>query len=209
MRCPKITTRRLLVAIAALGSVLGGLRFLHDGYYEEHIRVLRELEGVRGISDVEVYGYDDITYEVVGTRFQIAGRPEAVIVIQQSKESLVGSPKHLALQRLGPWEFHECSYGFEGAFETNTGRPAETLSYRNYIDIGPLDKLGTTLPVKILDVNDIVTHYDELVRFFSTWPDEKVWGRLDEPSGMRRAYCRMTTPGKRPIPPPPNFPKTW
>jgi len=209
MRLPKVTTRRLLMAIAAIGLTLGGIRFLHYVYYEDRYRVRAQLDRVRGISDIEVNGWDDITYEVSSTRFKIAGRPDTLIVIQQPQDGLLGDAQHLWLEQLGPWQFQFVTYGYHGVIETESGKPVESLSYRNSIDIGPLGEFGAMLPVEVRDVNDLVSHYDELVRYFATWPDEKRWGRLDKPSGHRKAYCRMTTPGIRPIPPPAQFPGTW
>ena len=190
----------------ARGLLLGGIRLLHHAYDEERIQVMTLLEGGRGIADLEVRGWDDITYEVHGVKFGIVGRPDAVIVIQRPEEGLAGAPEHLRIERLGPWQFHECSDGYQGVFEGATGKPVESLGYLNSIDIGPLGEFGAMLPVKVRDVNDVVAHDDELVRYFSTWPDEKTWGRLDNPSGRKLAYCRVPAPGPISVPHPPNFP---
>ena len=64
MRLPKVTTRRLLMAIAAIGLTLGGIRFLHYVYYEDRYRAMAQLDRVGGISDIKVNGWTDLGYEV-------------------------------------------------------------------------------------------------------------------------------------------------
>jgi hypothetical protein len=61
------------------------------------------------------------------------------------------------------------------------------------------------LPVKVRDLNDLVVHYDELVRYFSTWPDGKRRGELKAVAGPRTVYC-ATPVGTGMVPPPSNFP---
>jgi hypothetical protein len=209
MRLSKVTTSWPFIIAVALGSLFGGVwLLLHHLYYKDRIRVISELGQVRGITDVVVTGFDDVGYDVVSARFHIEGRPEAVIEIREPQEGLVGSPNHLWLKRLGPWEFHQCTYGYQGAYTIETGKPAESLAVSDFVDVVSSGEFAAMLPVEVRDVNDLVAHYDELVRYFATWPDETTWGRLDEPAGIRRAYCR-TTLAKRPLPPPKNFPATW
>ena len=211
MRMPRmrVTVRRMLLVVAAFALFFGAIRLLHDGYYEERIRILRQLEDVDGIANIEVSGFDDITYEVLAAQFEIAGREDAVIVIDEPDDGVVGDLEHLRIRRLGPWEFHQYSYGYLGAYSIITGKPVKSLGYNASIDIKSLGELEAKLPVKIRDVNDIVAHYDELVRFFATWPDETRWGILDMPSGTRLAYCRVAVSRSGPIPYPPQFPKAW
>jgi hypothetical protein len=197
------------IAIAALGMTLGGIRFLYDGYYEEPNKVIAQLKNINTIYDTKINGFNDVGYEVTNVRFKIAGRPDTLVVIQRPQKGMLGDVGHLWLERLGPWEFHYTTFGQNGVVEANSGKPVESLAYTNSIDIGTLGEFGSMLPVKIRDVNDLVANYDELVRYFTTWPDEQHWGRCDEPSGRRKAYCRMASPSKRPIPPPTDFPEAW
>lgn len=132
--------------------------------------------------------------------FALQGRPGAVIGFRG-----LGKPGHIWLQRLGPWEFQEWSYGFEGAFATATGEPVKSLGVRDFIDIGPSGEYGAMLPVKIRDLNDVVSHYDELVRCFSTWPDGKPWGELETREGKRTKYC-VSPAGAGRVAPPADFP---
>jgi hypothetical protein len=187
-------------AVALLGLVLGGVRLCHYLYYMDLIHVRNTLASIDGITDVHVYGFDDLSYEVTLATFALEGRPDAVIGSRG-----LGEPGHVWLQRLGPWEFHECSYGFQGVFETATGKPVESLGFRDCIDIGPSGEYAAMLPVKIRDLNDVVTHYDELVRYFSTWPSGKTWRELEKRPGMRTAYCVSPT-GSGSVTPPSSFP---
>jgi hypothetical protein len=187
-------------AAALFGLVLGGVRLCHYVYYMDLIHVRSRLANIDGITDVRVYGFDDVSYEVTLATFALEGRPDAVI-----GSRWLGEPGHVWLQRLGPWEFQECSYGFQGVINTATGKPVETLGFRDCIDIGPSGEYAAMLPVKIRDLNDVVSHYDELVRYFSTWPDGKTWRELEKRPGTRTAYC-VSPAGSGPVAPPPNFP---
>jgi hypothetical protein len=204
MQFPRMSTRLLMLIGALLALVLGGIRLIDDIYYMDLIYSTNQLAKVRGATDIHVYGFDDLTYEVTFATFTIAGRPDAMIEIQGPQGGVVGDPGHLWLRRLGPWEFHEYTYGHMGVTDLS-GKPIETLGFRDWIDIGPKGGYGAMLPVRIRDANDVVAHYDELVRFFASWPDQKRWGMMISPSGMRTAYC-VSPVGTWPISPPPNFP---
>lgn len=182
MRFHRMSIRSLMLAVAALGLVLGCIRLCHYLYYMDLISTTNTLASIHGITDVHVYGFDDMAYEVTFATFALQGRPDAVI------ECLgVNEPGHVWLRRLGPWEFHECNYGIQNAFDI-AGKPIEGLSVQSFVDIGPSGKYAAMLPVKIRDLNDVVSHYDELVRYFSTWPNEKTWAELKRRPGMRTAY---------------------
>jgi hypothetical protein len=213
MKLPRgrVTTRRLMLFVAGAGLMLGGLRLLHDIYYESRIRVFDQLAGVHGITGIRVYGGDDITYESRSVQFVLAGRPDAIIKIGVAKSASgdLGTPEHLWLERLGPWEFHRVGFGHRVTHQTEAGSPMELISYGWSIDVGELGAFAGKLPVKIRDVRDLVTHYDELVQHFSTWPDENCWGVLAEKSGAQVAYCRTKIPRVGVLPPPPQFPKAW
>jgi hypothetical protein len=43
MRLPNMTTRLQCLIIVAIGFVLGGIRFLHDGYHDDRTRVMTQL----------------------------------------------------------------------------------------------------------------------------------------------------------------------
>jgi hypothetical protein len=79
------------------------------------------------------------------------------------------------------------------------------LGYGRWIDIGPSGPYASLLPVKIRDLNDVVTHYDELVQHFSTWPDVKHWGQLPNRADMQTVYS-VSHVGTASVSPPPGFP---
>ena len=82
------------------------------------------------------------------------------------------------------------------------------IGFSDCIDIGPRGDYAGMLPVKVVDVKDVIAHYDELLQYFSGWPDETIWGKIKTPASGSTYYC-VTTPGKRPIPPPPQLPGAW
>jgi hypothetical protein len=194
-----------MLTIAVLALILGGIRFCHYLYYMDLIYATNQLEEVRGITNVHIYGDDDFTYEVNYATFTLVGRPDALIGIRGPAGGVVGTPEHLWLERLGPWEFHEHSYGFNNTYDLS-GNPVKSLGYRRWIDIGPSGEYGSMLPVKIRDLNDVVTHYDELVKHLSTWPDEKHWGELPKRPDMQTVYC-VSPAGTGSVSPPADFPK--
>ena len=200
MRLPRMSTRLLMWLVASIGQIFGGVRLCHYLYYMDLIDAKSLLANIEGITDVYVYGFDDLSYEVTLVTFALEGRPDAVIGSRG-----LGESGHVWLQRIGPWEFHQYSYGFQGMFKTATGEPVESLGFGDCIDIGPSGEYGAMMPVKIRGLNDVVSHYDDLVRYFSTWPDAKNWGKLKKRPGMRTAYCASPA-GSRSVTPPPNFP---
>ncbi len=204
MRAPRISTRLLMLTVAASALIFGGIRSCHYLYYMDLIYTQNQFEQVKGITDVHIYGSDDVTYEVYYATFSLVGRPDAVIGIQGPAGGLVGNPEHLWISNLGPVGFYEYSYGFQNMFDTS-GNPTRCMGSCDWIDIGPSGDYAALLPVKIRDLNDVVSHYDELVRFFSGWANENRWKELPTHSDMRRMYYVSPT-GTRPTSPPPNFP---
>ena len=200
MRLPRMCNRSLMCAVALVGLVLGGVSLYHHIYYLDLITARDTLGKVNGITDVQVFGFDDMTYEVTLASFALKGRPDAVIETRG-----LGEPGHVILKRLGPLEFHECIYGFHNQFDTKTGEPVQGLGFGDQIDVGPAGQYAGMLPVKIRDLNDVVSHYDELVRFFSTSPGWKTWRELERWQGKRTAY-RVRPIGSGSYTPPSIFP---
>ena len=47
-------------------------------------------------------------------------------------------------------------------------------------------------------MNDVVAHYDELVRYFATWPDGQTWGKAKPGKYGKVVYCIRPVDQPRP-----------
>lgn len=203
------TLKRAIWLVACVVSALGTAKLLYATYYEERDRLQSLLNGVDGIADVQILGCDDMTYEVHAARFSIVDRPEAVIVLDEPTRGLTDGSGRIAIRRLGPWEFHTASYGHIGAVKTKTREPVESLGYSSGVDVGPFGEFADRLPVKIRKLQDLVDHYDVLVKFFETWPDDRNWAVVPGSSDPLRVYCRTSVDQSRPLASPSQFPVKW
>lgn len=204
MKSPRFTIKRAMILVALSALVFGAARLYHSLYSMEYNDAVVELGKVRGIEDVHIRGFDDLTYELTRQTFSIAGRPDAVFEILAAQDGLTGKPDHLWICRMGPWQFYETSFGFMNTFDL-AGRPVKATGTSDFIDLGRAGPYNTLLPCKIEDMNDVIVHYDELVRHFATWPDGQAWGEARPGRYDRVMYC--VRPVGRPRPQAPaNFP---
>lgn len=205
MKRPRITLKRMMIIVAASALAFSAARLPHYLYYMEYNDAVAELGKIRGIEDVHVYGFDDITYELTRQTFSIKGKPDAVFRILAAQDGLTGKPDHLYICQMGPWQFYETSYGYMDVTDLS-GKPVKTTGLGDFIDLGKAGPYNAMLPVEINDMNDIVAHYDELVQYFATWPDGQTWGEAKPGEYDRVIYCVRPVGQPRPKDPA-NFPK--
>jgi len=198
------TTRKTLKVIAAVGLLIGGSRLLHSIYWEEWHRAESQLSRIPGLANVQIRGWDDITYEVHSVQFEIADRPGEMVVVWTDRKDLLNRKGHVHLQRIGPWEFH--SARFRPPSQEN---PQRFLASGFTIDVGFEGEHRDRLPCRIEDVSDVVANYDRLVETFASWPDESTWGVLEEMDGSQTAYCRTSVAFTGSLAPPPQCPDLW
>lgn len=203
-----LSPRWTMRLVAGVALALGTVKFLLVAFYEERDRLRSLLDQVDGITDIQILGHDVMPYEVHAAQFAIIGRPDAVVVLDEPSHNLVHGSGHIEIRNLGPWDFHTATYGRLGVVKTKTREPVKSLGYSSSVDVGTAGEFADRLPVKIRDVQDLVDHYDDLVRFFGTWPDDRDWAVIPGSSDPLRVYCR-TPRGARPVASPTQFPETW
>ena len=204
MKSPKITIKRLMIVVVVSALVFSAARLPRYLYYLEYNDAVAELGKVRGIENIHVYGFDDLTYELTFQTFSIAGRPDAVFHSLAAQDGLTGKPDHLWICQMGPWQFYETSYGYMGQTDSS-GNLVQGKGWGYFIDLGRAGPYNSMLPCKIADMNDVVAHYDELVRHFATWPDGQTWGEAKPVGDMKAVYCVRPVGQPRPKDPA-NFP---
>jgi hypothetical protein len=150
-----------------------------------------KLVWVRGIDNVEIYGWERLHYHVNEVGFGVIGKPGSAILVHvyDTDQGLTGHPDHLYLSQLGPWAFTSGA-GTVGGKTMTLDEPVESSYLAYWIDVGPKGEFGAMLPVKVRDINDLVSHYDQLVSFFASWPDEEHRREIVLPSGKRVGYYR-------------------
>jgi hypothetical protein len=134
-------------------------------YYAERNAAYAQFKNVPGIANVQVWGTDDITYEAHDVSFQLAGHPDAYFGFWISDDMTTGTD-HLYLETLGPWHFR------------TKGHVKGNEFYGGTIDVGTGGNFGPLLPFKLKNVQDVIAHYDDLVKIFAAWPDVNHVGKL-------------------------------
>ena len=147
--------RRKAVWIVAASRLLSFAAFLLYEYLHDIIWVRLKLVRVRGIDNVELYGWDRLHYHVNEVGFGVVGKPGSAILVQvyDTDQGLTGHPDHLYLSQLGPWTFTSGA-GTVGDKTMTLDEPVESSYLARWIDVGPKGEFGTMLPVKIRNIND-------------------------------------------------------
>jgi len=155
----------------------------------DEIKIRYQLASVKNINNIWLIGYDKGDhYHVHTLQFGVIGKPGSAIRVgvqysggpNGAVQGLTENTQHLWLEQVGPWNLAQIER-----------RLGEVVGSRAGIDIGLKGPFGAMLPVRVRDINDLVTHYDELVRFFESWPDEDHKQELVLPSGTKLEYYRI------------------
>jgi hypothetical protein len=154
-------------------------RVLRSLYFWDRDAVESRLNSMESISNVQVQGHDDLTYEVHAASFCLKGRPDAQITISISSPKSLTKTGHLRLSSIGPWRFCVHGYGYVGVGNSKTGAEIKSKFFGGSIDIGQRGRFGHLMPCEITSIDDVIANYDRLVEFFADWPDESDPGTLD------------------------------
>lgn len=175
-----VTWSRVLIGIAVALVVLVGAAVLYwpKFYYGERDQILAQFAKIPGITNVKVFGNEDISYEIFSVAFQLVGRPDATVTIgfRDDDFGLTKSPKNFAILTLGSWVIRTKEHVYN--VYDQTGKKMRSWGYGTGADVGPEGRFSALLPFKLKNVQDVISHYDELNQLFSTWPTINQPGQL-------------------------------
>jgi hypothetical protein len=157
--------------------------------------VLDGLSANPKVEILEVNGFEkgfgwpiDDDYRVQGIFFRLKGQPDAVIALPGPGSTIFTASDHLFLAGIGPYSLNESSSG------------TQSPDYRP-IDFGPKSD-GPLPPFGVTTINDVIDHYDDLIRYLDAQPrvqtyvgrDGLQWTRhLDRVDGRARGRRKSTT----------------
>ena len=107
MRRPRLIIKQAIIVVAVSAVGFSAARLPRYLYSMEYHNAVAELRKFRGIVNIHIHGFDDLTYELTRQTFSIAGRPDAVFHVIAAQNVLTEKPNHIWIFSMGPWQFSE------------------------------------------------------------------------------------------------------
>lgn len=141
---------------------------LHDWWYYRELReVTTRLEAIPNVEIIHSGGNEDVTFENIYVELNVQGKGR-LLLTHLSAGAFTGEQRFF-VARIGTLEPQSTFYGdAAGVEESATGRPVKSVGYGGAIEIAGNDPSGCCGELRT--VEDVVVHYDDLVRILKTRP---------------------------------------
>jgi hypothetical protein len=141
------------VASFAAGILLffvGVAIWMRWGYYDELNEIKADLNKMKGVTVVNIWGHDDITLEEISARIRIDGKGELVLLDLTKGGNML--PERVYIHEIGGYTFNSASCAcYSGG-----------LGVGSSIDIGSESYLGNLLGLKFTNTKMIIENYDQI-----------------------------------------------
>ncbi|WP_264510445.1 hypothetical protein [Flavobacterium sp. N1719] len=138
----------VLLTISSFVALLFIAFFVYKEFFYKHelYEIKGDLEKIKGVEVVDIWGHEDITLEEISARLKIAGKGE--ISLYDLSSYKVRYPSHVYVHEIGNYSFTQ--YSCDGGIGPG-------------IDVGAESVLGKLCKVKFYTPKDIVQNYDQIL----------------------------------------------
>ena len=143
------------------------LFFLNTGYWMDKLPIRAGIAGIPGCRLLTIGGNEDISLEHITAKIQVEGK--GLLVVSELEPESFHDVGHLRLHQIDTLKLRADSYGYEGAYESATGKPKKSRGYSEWIDIGAEGPYADKFPFQIRSVQDAIKHFDDIRSILSTW----------------------------------------
>ncbi len=158
----KLFGKILLWTLVAFAMIIvlgftGIFVYKHFFYYKEMEAIKSDLNQMKNVEVVNIWGHEDITLEEVSARIKIANKGE--LVLNNLNEGDFGYPDYVSIMEIGGYSFTH--------FSGNGGIGPS-------IDIGTNGDLGKLIGKRFNNVKDVIDNYDLIlsaIKNLKTSPD--------------------------------------
>jgi hypothetical protein len=185
----KLLLKLLTVAVCLsllLGAFTGWYFFVGPGYYAEVNAVRTELQKIPQIKYVVIDYVDDITPEQITAQISVEANGD--LTISNLKRKSFRYTESIRLRTIGPYSINVQGRGYRGAYETATGNPVQSEFYEGDIDIGTGGEFAHLFPFKLLKVQDVINHYEDILGIIAAWPVEPDKAHFKDDTGTDFYY---------------------
>lgn len=163
-----------VAALVCLVVIIASMREVYDWHY---YRPLREVEaGLAGTPGItyRTFGGDigDFEYYVDHVVIHVGGDPSKPIILHQPNARSFEGTDHLTITQFGHLTFEWTRFEHAGGGRSRDGDPWRARGVSAGLDIGKGGRFASVLPLprEVRTVQDLVTHYDELLAAMEQWP---------------------------------------
>ena len=142
--------------------------FAGPGYYAEFNDIKKSLEEMEGVSLIDAWGHEDLTFEHIGAEIEVAEKG-LVRFTELSSSSFTSNPK-ICLEKIGPYHFTYRGNGYIGVNNIETNKPMISEFMGSSIDVGKDGWFAGFFSFQIHSVQDVIQRYDEICEVISQWP---------------------------------------
>ena len=178
--------RKLLLFIASAAVLCGLFVIARNTYYYDRFRTESALSKLRGISNIKLHAYVDVTEEINSSSFTVDGHQGSVVTL--GGLASYENKGRFWLTRVGPWSFRVTGRRHLGARNSATGEPVESNYLGSGIELGSASPYNALFPFKLDTPQDVADHYAELVAIFETWPPKASPGQVTLSDGTTQFY---------------------
>lgn len=161
--------------------------FMGPGRYSEAEWFKEQLAEVPGVTHVEVYGHDDVGYEINGFALEVEGHGTLHLggLEHPSSDPL----EKIHIYSIGDREVTYVMEGFIGTYNGRTGAPTRSTGFGNGFTVGTKGAHAHLFPFPLHSVADVVERYDDICAVISAWPVQPDYAKLVDGDGVRWFYA--------------------
>lgn len=174
----------LIFVTLLVASIAGLYKAGQRAFYYNRDQVLASFQRMPAIESVVVHGRPDpdlFEFWVEEIEFSLVGRPETRIRLAANyslRHCKSDQPlEQLTIEQIGPWTFD--GYGQEPVAGYDPAKVTAPFTI-DALTLGEEGRMQALLPWKIESVDDLVSHYDELVELLETWPRREKPGHWEQ-----------------------------
>ncbi len=175
----------LLLLAAAVGYLW--YTFMGPGRYLEAARFKEHLAQLPGVTHVEVFGHDDIGYEISGFALEVAGHGTLHLGMLSHPDP--DPLEKIHIYRIGDPEVLFTMEGPIGVGHGRTGAPLRSTGHGNGFTVGTKGAHTHLFPFRLHSVADVVERFDDILAVISTWPVQPQYAQFVDSEGVRWFYA--------------------
>ena len=187
------------IAVFLLMATLTGCPAYDWWYKREFRQITDKLRQIPNVTVVNAGGNEDVTFEDIFAELRIDGHATLALTQLTSDAFDGGAPFYVS--RVGNLEPRVTSFGFQGVFETATGKPVKSVSFGSAIAAGDNELAHSVCCARYQTVPQAISAWKSLEAELADWPRCPGFREVVGASGTIYRYC-TGSPGDREYPQP-------
>lgn len=160
----------------------------YDWWYKREFRQITEkFQRIPNVTVINAGGNEDVTFEDIFTELRIHG--SGTLTLTQLTSAAFDGREPFYVSRVGNLEPRVTSYGFQGVFETATGKPVKSVSFGSAIAIGDNELAHAVCCARYQTIPQVISAWKKLETELAAWPRCPALREVVGASGTVYRYC--------------------